>query len=380
VGSDDLFRHVDADWDLDTVRDSDTVGHWDTDWDWDTTRHGHCATALHWNTPALSLNLLLATGSNMSHTNWGNMSHTNWGNMSHSNWGNTSHSNWGTSHSNWSNGTGETSKSTIEPSEPIDKELRISLSLSLSLTLGNNSVKTSVKTQSPDEGTNGSSWSNNIGVSNHLGGHVDLGLDLLADVSHDVLTLLSEGRLRNDLGLSSALLLGGALLLSSALLGVSALGLSVALLLGVHSRDVLALLLSGALSLIMTDLLLHCLANLLRNFFDDVSALCLCGGSTVFLRDIPGRGLTLLLTDSGALLPGLSPGAGDQPGGAGGVCHSLAVGAAHGVVHCPALRTVATLVVVVTISWLRKSERQQANQEQQLHTDGKTSQQDETLS
>lgn len=359
--SDKLFIDGFTDGDLDTVWDSDTVGHWDTDWDLDTVRHGHSPAALHWNTPALSLNLLLATGSNTTHnrSNWSNRSNTT---HNRSKWSNTNWNN--TSHTNRSNGTGDTSKSTTEPSEPIDKELGISLRLSLSLTLdrGNRSVETKVKTQSPDKGTNGSSWSNNIGVSHDLGSYVDLSLELLADVSHDVLTLLSEGGLRDNLGLSSALLLGGALLLSSALLDVPALLLSVALLLSHHSLDVLALLLSAALRHVITDLLLYCLASLLWNFFDDVSALCLRGGSTVLLRDIPCGGVTLLFTNCSALLPGLSPGGGDHLGGAGGVCHCRALRAPHGVVDGPALWSVATLVVMVrppmAISWISVRGRQ----------------------
>lgn len=122
-----------------------------------------------------------------------------------------------------------------------------------------------------------------IWVSDDLLSDVDLSLDLLADVGDDVLALLSEGGLRDDLCLSGALLLGCTLLLGGALLHLGALLLGGALLLRHHVRDVLALLLSGALGLVVTDLLGHSVANLLRNLFDDVRALLLHSGFTLFL-------------------------------------------------------------------------------------------------
>lgn len=122
-----------------------------------------------------------------------------------------------------------------------------------------------------------------IGVSDDLLSDVDLSLDLLADVGDDVLALLPEGGLRDDLCLSGALLLGCTLLLGGALLHLGALLLGGALLLRHHVRDVLALLLSGALGLVVTDLLGHSVANLLRNLFDDVRALLLHSGFTLFL-------------------------------------------------------------------------------------------------
>lgn len=108
MGSDDLSGDRDADRNLDTLGYGDTLGDWDTDRDSHTSRDSHSAAGLHGDTPALSLNLLLAPGG-------GN----------HSGSSNSSNS----SNSNLSDRSDLANKSS-------DEDLRISLSISLGLAFG----------------------------------------------------------------------------------------------------------------------------------------------------------------------------------------------------------------------------------------------------
>ena len=87
-------------------------------------------------------------------------------------------------------------------------------------------------------------------------------------------------------------------------------------------------------------------------------------------------GGALLLSGGSALLPGLCPAGGDDPGGAGGVGDVATGGACHRLVDCPALRSVVSLLVVAVppvavpglgISLGRaQGEWEQANTEQEL--------------
>ena len=148
--------------------------------------------------------------------------------------------------------------------------------------------------------------------------------------------------------------------------------------------DILALLLLGALGLVVADLLLHRVTDLLGNLPHHIVALSLCGGGALLLRHVPGRdsvnlsllplqtspggGFALLVGNSGAVLASLSPGAGDDLGGAGGVGDGPAGGAGHRVVHSPALRLVAHQAVTVVRLGLGRGEgeRQETGQEQEL--------------
>jgi len=68
VGGDHLLVDGGADRDGHTVGNSDTLGDGDTEGDLDTVRDGHRPAGLDWDTPALSLNLLLAPGlGNLQH-------------------------------------------------------------------------------------------------------------------------------------------------------------------------------------------------------------------------------------------------------------------------------------------------------------------------
>ena len=119
----------------------------------------------------------------------------------------------------------------------------------------------------------------------------------------------------------------------------------------------------------MTNLLLHRLTDGLRDGHHDILALRLSGGGALLLRHGPGGGGALLLRHRGALLGRLSPGGGDQPGGAGGVRDVPAGRAGHRVVHSPALGSVVSLLVVAVpgLGLSRtQGERQQRNQEDEL--------------
>jgi len=393
VRGDHLSGDWDTDWDLYTVRDSHTLGDRNTDWDRLAPGDAHSAAGLHWHTPALPLNLLLALrGSNCywgnsnrsnssSNTNRNSSSNPNRNSSSNTNRNSSSNPNRNSSsNSNRSNGTGNTNNSTTKTksTESVDEELRICLGLSLSLTLDDKVRR--VETQGANQRTNSSSrGSNNTGVVDDMLGYADLSLDLLAHVAHDVLALLPEGSLGNDLGLRGALLLSGALLLCGALLRLSALGLNVALLFRHNTLDILALLLCGALGLVVTDLLLHSLTDLLGNLTDHIVALSLSDDGALLLCHLPCCGVALLLSHSGAVLASLSPGGGDDPGGAGRVRDCPAGRAPHRVVHCPTLGLVAGVAVVGVSLGGREGEGQETGQ-QELHTDVVTSQQDKSLS
>ena len=169
VGGDDLLVDRGADRDVHTVRDGHTLGDGDTDRDLDTVRDGHRPAGLHWDTPALSLNLLLALLLPGSHGHHGGQGDTGL---------------------DWSSRAGQA----------IEDKLRISLGLGISLALddlGGN--KSRVEAESADQRTNSGGGSQeasglgldqgNSGVGDDSLGQLDLSVNLLADVCHQVLAL-----------------------------------------------------------------------------------------------------------------------------------------------------------------------------------------------
>ena len=146
-------------------------------------RDGHRPGGLDWDTPALPLNLLLALLLPGSHGHGGNNS----GGHSYG-----SHSHTGV---DWSS----------QSRQSIENKLSIGLGLGVSLALhdlGRN--KSGVEAESADKRTNSGGGSqetsvldhgntggrgNNTGVVDHSLGQLDLSVNLLADVSHDVLAL-----------------------------------------------------------------------------------------------------------------------------------------------------------------------------------------------
>ena len=150
-------------------------------------RDGHRPAGLHWDTPALSLNLLLALLLPGSHGHGGNNS------------GGHSYGSHGDTGVDWSS----------QSRQSIENKLSISIGLGVSLALhdlGRN--KSGVEAESADKRTNSGGGSqetsvldhgnsggrgNNTGVVDHSLGQLDLSVNLsvnlLADVSHDVLAL-----------------------------------------------------------------------------------------------------------------------------------------------------------------------------------------------
>ena len=204
VGGDHLLVDGGADRDGDTVRHRDALRDGHTDGDLDTLGHSHGPAGLHWDAPALPLHLLLALLLPGSH-----------GHHSRGNGGN--------------NGGGHGHSCRTSPaSQAVEEQLRISLSISLSISLGvslalhdlGGSDESGVEAKSADKRTNsggGSKWSHwsqrsnwshwshrshntsglydrncggdDTGVVDHSLVQLDLGVDLLADVGHDVLAL-----------------------------------------------------------------------------------------------------------------------------------------------------------------------------------------------
>ena len=78
----------------------------------------------------------------------------------------------------------------------------------------------------------------------------------------------------------------------------------------------------------------------------------------------PCCGVALLLSHSGAVLASLSPGGGDDPGGAGRVRDCPAGRAPHRVVHCPTLGLVAGVAVVGVSLGGREGEGQETGQQE----------------
>merc|ERR1719266_1918969 len=165
---------------------------------------------------------------------------------------------------------------------------------------------------------------------------------------------------------------------------LGALLLSGALLLGDGVGHILALLLGGAVSLVMAHLVVLGVTLLLGNLLHGVGALLLHGGGALLLRHLPGLGGTLLLGGGDALLPGLCPGLGHADGGALGVGHCVALSVRDRVVHSLAQgagRIVATVAVGAVSSMaparvsfgigigITQSQGQQTNQSKELHTD-----------
>ena len=152
-------------------------------------RDGHRPAGLHWDTPALSLNLLLALLLPGSHGHGGNNS----GGHSYG-----SHSHTGV---DWSS----------QSRQSIENKLRVSLGIGLCVSLALHDLgrnKSGVEAESADKRTNSGGGSqetsvldhgnsggrgNNTGVVDHSLGQLDLSVNLsvnlLADVSHDVLAL-----------------------------------------------------------------------------------------------------------------------------------------------------------------------------------------------
>ena len=121
------------------MRDSDALGDRDTHRHLHTHGHRHCAAGLHGNLSALSLNLLMALGSNSHGGNSGrsdgNGGNSSWsdGNGRNSSRGNSSGSNY-SGNSNRSHRTSNTTHSTTKSkSGSVNEELRISLGVGLTL-------------------------------------------------------------------------------------------------------------------------------------------------------------------------------------------------------------------------------------------------------
>jgi len=291
VRNSDAFWHSDTFWHCNAMRNSHAFGNSDTFGD------GNGAGPLDRDLSALSVNLLLALGSN---SNRGS---------------NGYRSNRGSSKSNrcWA-GSKTTYWESIEPKE-LSISIGISFSFSIGLTLANCMGKelgssrkntsrksstrknSSVKSKSRrkktgssqpssrksiDNSRSSNSMTNNIG----MGLHLDLGLS--AHLMNDVIAFLNKG------GFRDGLCLGGALLLSGALLGILALLLCGARLLGGALLCVLALLLCGALGHVSALLLGDGGALLVRHLPHNISALCLSVCGALLLRNLTGGGGALL--------------------------------------------------------------------------------------
>lgn len=347
-------RHRDADRDRHTLGHSHAVG------------HSHSPQGLHGHLSALTLNLLLTrSGGGMA------------GRRANSD----------------SRSVGERSNG----GQTSEEELRISLSLglSVSLALGDPGGE-GVKAESTDQRSNSSggggqngradrransvgpntikssntrgntrgNTSNKAGVNNSSGGNTSnshggklgsgdkglvgdhlaldshLGLELGADLGDDVPALLGEAGLGHGLGLSSALL------------GLCALLLGGALLLGDGPGHVLALGLGGAHGLVSADLLSHGVADLLGHLLHNVGALLLTPGGALLLGHLSVHSGALLLSVGAALLPGLCPGLGHGVGGAHALGDSGAGLLGDGVIHSAAHGGVVAPVMVAAISAL----------------------------
>jgi len=151
-------------------------------------RDGHRPGGLNWDSPALPLNLLLALLLPGSHSHGGNNS--------------GGHSYRGQAHTgvDWSSQSSQSSQS-------IENKLSIGLGLGLGVSLALHDLvrnMSGVEAESADKRTNSGGGSqetgglehgnsggrsNNTGVVDHSLGQLDLSVNLLADVSHDILAL-----------------------------------------------------------------------------------------------------------------------------------------------------------------------------------------------
>lgn len=300
LGNSNTVRNSDAFWHSNTfghcnaMRNSHAFGNRDTLGD------GNGAGSLDRDLSALSVNLLLALGSNSHRSNRGS---------------NGYRSNRGSSKSNrcWA-GSKTTYWESIESKE-LSISIGISFSISISLTLANCMGKelwssrkntsrksstrksSSVKSKSRRKKTRSSQTSSRKSIDNSrscnsmtnnigMGLHLDLGLS--AHLMNDVIAFLNKG------GFRDGLCLGGALLLSGALLGICALLLCGARLLCGALLSVLALLLCGALWHVSALLLGDGGALLVGHLSHNVSALCLSVCGALLLSNLTGGGGALL--------------------------------------------------------------------------------------
>merc|ERR1711874_624895 len=284
------------------MRNSDAFGNSDTFGD------GNGTGPLDRDLSALSVNLLLALGSNSNRGSNGYRSNSNRGSNSY-------RSNRGSSKSNrcWA-GSKTTYWESIESKE-LSISIGISFSFSIGLTLANCMGKelwssrentswkntgrksSSVKSKSRRKKTGSSHTSSRKSIdnsrscnsmTNNLGMGLDLHLGLSTHLMNDVIAFLNKG------GFRDGLCLGGALLLSGALLGICALLLCGAGLLGGALLCVLALLLCGALGHVSALLLGDGGALLVGHLPHNVPALCLSVCGALLLINLAGGGGALL--------------------------------------------------------------------------------------
>jgi hypothetical protein len=292
VRNSDAFWHSNAFGHSNAMRNSHAFGNRDTFGD------GDGAGGLDRDLSALSVNLLLALGSNSNRSS------------------NSYRSNRGSSKSNrcWA-GSKTTYWESIEPKE-LSISIGISFSISIGLTLANcmgkelwssrknTSWKTtgrksssrknsSVKSKSRRKKTRSSQTSSRKSIdnsrscnsmTNNIGMGLDLDLGLSAHLMNNVLAFLYKGGFRDGLCLS------GALLLCGALLGICALLLCGARLLGGALLSVLALLLCGALGNVSALLLGDGGALLVGHLPHNVSTLCLSVCGALLLSNLTGGG------------------------------------------------------------------------------------------